>query len=115
MERLDFNQTLIDGFRAYHEAAAPTEDTELEPLDRRDREEVIVGSLLKRNDDIEIGPLNIKVRIICPAGGRQVAYLWFPEWFGEEPFQLTLIEQDITDRAPADPEEDPMPCWPEAE
>ncbi len=108
------DQARVDYWRELHHNASPSEDTELDPLDRRDRADVIVPSFLKRSDDVEIGPLgNIHCRIVGPGSGRTMAKLYFPEWFGDEPFDLQLLPQDVTDRAPADDEEDPMPCWPE--
>jgi hypothetical protein len=119
MDRLtsqEIDPARIAYWRAYHHDNSAAEDTELDPLDRRDRADVIVPSYLKRDDDIEIGVIGgVKTRIVGPGPGRYMALIYYPEWFGDEAIPLQLNPGDVTDRAPANTEEDPMPCWPEPE
>lgn len=118
MDRLtseEIDQSRIEYWRALNHNSSAEQDTELDPLDRRDRADVIVPSFLKRDDDIEIAPLQIKTRIIGPGSGRLMALIYYPPWFGDEAIAIQLQPGDISDRAPVDEEEDPLPVWPEPE
>jgi hypothetical protein len=107
------DQSRVDYWRDYHHNASASEDTELDPLDRRDRTDVIVPSYLKRSDDVQIAPLgDIHARIVGPGSGRTMAMIYYPQWFGDQPIDVQLLPTDITDRAPADAQEAAMPCWP---
>lgn len=99
--------------RAYHEGEANSGADDMFPeKDRRNRTDVLGPlSRLKRDDDVYIS--NQVVRVIGPARDER----WFyalsetPWGFYDVPFD----GQHITDRAPADPNEEPMPIFVEPE
>lgn len=132
MERYtDIDQSRVEYWRAEMVTASPAEDGDLDPLDRRMRADVCLyehvegeydpgageGTLkvtwlptaLKRDDDLILFDV-CPVRVIGPARGRTEFMAYCPAWFGDQPvpFQLAYI----TDRAPADPNETPMPIVP---
>lgn len=116
MERIDeqVDQERIEYWRQYNVDAAATEDQVLDPLDRRDREDVIAGTYLKRDDDILLAG-SIPVRIVGPGSGRLVLIAMNEDWFGDEALGFEITPGDVTDRAPVDPEETPMPIAPQPE
>lgn len=68
------------------------------------------GSALKVDDDVmwlDMFPM----RVLW--GHDDAAYFngFSPEWFGET--NVVVAGEYVTDRAPADPEETPMPIWPQ--
>jgi hypothetical protein len=92
-----------------HAAAENGEDDEFDPKDRRNREHVL-GPLcrVKRGDDVLHNESEI-VRIVGPARGEG----WFLA-LSETPWGNYLVPYDgsyLTDRAPADPEEEPQPIY----
>jgi hypothetical protein len=95
------------------DGALAGEDNDLDPGARRDREEVVAGSNLKRGDDIMIIDV-FPLRVIGPARGATSITGFYPDWFGNEPMYLALEPPVyVTDRAPLDPNETPMPVFPE--
>lgn len=98
-----------------HDAAAlHHEDDDLQPHERRDREPVIEGTALKRGDDILIYD-SIFLRVVGPGRGWNVLIGYYPDWFGDNALQFEISPDYITDRAPLDPDEPPMPVWPPPE
>lgn len=79
-----------------------------DPLDKTDRADIVPGTVLKLWDDVLLYG-SLKVRIICAAGGRDnfTSYRFDPASGGH------VIEgwpkDAVTDRAPVDPNEVPMP------
>lgn len=115
MDRLDadVDQERIEYWRQYNLEASVTQDQTIPPEDRRDRAEVQVGSNIKRDDDVLILDC-IPLRVVGPGEGRKIVLGYYPPWFGDEAIGFELNPGDLTDRAPADPEEPPLPIWPEA-
>lgn len=118
MDRIpDIDQERVDYWRAWNHDQAAVEgvDADLPPEERRDREEVIAGSFLKRDDDITIQG-SIIVRVVGPARGATCVLTYYPPWFGDDAMAIDIPNKtDITDRAPFDPEEEPMPVFPPEE
>jgi len=88
-----------------------------DPLDKSDREEIAPGSVLKLYDDVEIYGY-LYGRVIAPAAGRtQFFVYWFDPVSGGHNTAIygTDPPDQITDRAPADPTETPMPIVPPPE
>lgn len=94
--------------RAANHAAATTEDTDLDPADRRDRAEVLgAGCRVQRDDDVLYS--EFPLRVIGPARGQGWFFALLEVPWG---FTTTPLEgQYITDRAPADPEDEPLPIF----
>lgn len=87
-------------------------------VDRKDREHVAYyqkpdGSwhptLLKENDDVMIGGA-FPVRVIGAARNRSFFAAHYPPFFGNDVVPINV--EGVTDRAPADPNEPPMPVIP---
>lgn len=103
------DQERIDYWRQLNLDEAQTQDNDLPPEDRRTRADVYVGTVLKRDDDIMISDV-IPSRIIGPARGRTSVICYYPEWFGDQPQAFDIETATwITDRAPFDAQETPMP------
>lgn len=117
MERIpNIDQERVDYWRQYNVdgAAVRHEDDDLPPEERRDRADVLPGSVLKRDDDVIIAEV-IPMRVIGPARGGNVIFGYYPDWFGDDAIGFEITPTTIiTDRAPFDTEEDPMPIFPEA-
>jgi hypothetical protein len=86
-------------------------------VDRRDREHVAyyqapdgrwLPSRLKRGDDVIC--CGLPMRVICPGGDRSVFMGYYAPWFGDD--RLPVEVQWVTERAPLDPQEEPMPVIP---
>ncbi len=98
MERLTLSQTRVDELR--------TEQQTLEP----EYEQPAPGSALKLDDDVmwlEFAPMRI-------VWGHQDAGMFVgdcPDVCGE--YGSSVDGHYVTDRAPADPNETPMPVWPQ--
>ena len=116
MERLDaeIDQARVAYWREVNKTAAETEDTDLPLQDRRNRNDVLAGSNLKRDDDVLILD-QIPLRVVGPGRGRKVIIGYYPPLFGDEAQSFEIEPGDLTDRAPADPLEPPLPIWPEEE
>lgn len=112
MERIpDIDQERIDYWRQINHDLAPSEDTDLPADQQRDRAEVIPGSNLKRDDDILIWD-SIPLRIIGPGRGTDVVLAYYPPWFGDYAMTFELNpHESVTQRAPFDTEEEPMPIF----
>lgn len=86
-------------------------DTGTDPALRRDRAEVSPGCRLKHGDDVMVS--GMQSRVICPSEVEG--------WFYDLSIEGMIFvvgqheAQYVTDRAPADPEEEPMPIFPEPE
>ncbi len=103
-----------------HDAAAVRgEDDDLDPLDRRDRSVVVYykdqnnadqPSALKRGDDVEW--CGIQIRVVGPARDRNFFLGYYDPWFGDMILPCSDV-QYVTDRAPQDTNETPMPVVPE--
>lgn len=117
MDRLDYDQyqTQIEAMR---EENASVDYSAIEDArDRGDREAVAyyesgtdwTPSVLKRDDDVMVqGEAR---RVVGPAIGRQYFLAWNTGESGLGVYPLV----DVTDRAPLDPEEEPMPVVPPPE
>lgn len=97
----------------------PTEDPSGLLVDRRDREHVAYYQtaegawkplLLKRGDHVICAGLPLVV--VGPGSHRTVFSGMYAPWLGDN-FVLPIEASYITDRAPADPTEDPMPIIPD--
>jgi hypothetical protein len=109
MQRLDV--ALQDACASMREAllanCAAGGDDDLPPEDRPDRAEVAPGCLLKTYDDITAD--GIPCRYILPGRGIGWAYV---VWLDQGRSNLGQIEAvNVTDRAPLDPLETPMPIF----
>jgi hypothetical protein len=96
----------------------PTEDASGILVDRKDREEIAYyedtdGSwkpyLVKQDDDVMIAD-SFSVRVLGPARDRRYFAAYKPEWFGRS--IIPIEASAITDRAPLDSGETPMPIRP---
>lgn len=89
-------------------------DDDLPPEDRPNRVDRSDLGALKDDDDVEVSS-GTHVRVVCPGRGRG----WFYCWWYEAMFRTWMVGQmeavNVTDRAPADPDEEPMPIFPEPE
>jgi hypothetical protein len=110
----DIDQARVEYWRDYNKTAAEIEDTDLPLQDRRDRPDCLHGSNVKRDDDVLILD-QIPLRVVGPGRGRKVIIGYYPPWFGDEAQSFEIEPGDLTDRAPADPLEPPLPIWPEEE
>lgn len=87
-----------------------------DPLDRTDRSDVCPGTALKELDDVEMyNEPTLRRRVCCAAGGRTQFYTVY-----YDTTNLCMVTEQwpvdcITDRAPADPNETPMPVIPPPE
>lgn len=100
MDRLTLSQTRVDELRTTLQAALP------------DYAEPAPGSVLKLDDDVmwlEFAPM----RIVWGSDTADYFYGYSPDIFGESYIQVDA--PNITDRAPADSGEAPMPIYPEPE
>lgn len=104
MQRMD---TVITQMAMLKRAELIAGDTNTDPTLRYDRAEVTPGCLLKPGDDVEVS--QVVARVVCPADTDG----WFYAYTIDGTlFVLTQFEaQYVTDRAPADPEETPMPIF----
>ena len=94
-------------------ACANGMDDDLPPEDRPDRAEVVVGSFLKIFDHVR---MHDDTECVVIAPGRGSGY--FSGWHVDSDGQNVLgmyAGIDVIDRAPADPNETPMPIFPEPE
>lgn len=80
-----------------------------DPADSPFREDVVVGTTLKVGDDIEAWGFQT-ARIIAPAEGKDFFMVYYVEDTGNETQQPIHIAC-VTNRAPLDPEEDPLPIF----
>lgn len=113
MDRLESMVSIVaDSKRAALLAAcANGADNDLAPEDRPDRADRSDLGALKDGDDVIAS--GTPVRVICPGRGRGWFYSMIIE---EQGFTIGQHEaQYVTDRAPADPNETPMPIFPEPE
>jgi len=106
----DIDQSRVDYWRALNHDAAST-DTDLPVEERRDRADVIPGSFIKRDDDLLLYDA-IPYRVIGPGRGAWCVIGYYPEWFGDMTVELEFVAETVTDRAPADTNEAPMPVFP---
>ena len=114
MERIpDIDQERVEYWRKISvDAALAGLDNDLPEEQRRSRPEVLPGSFVKRDDDILLFDC-IPLHVVGPGRGLDGVLAYYPPWFGDDCVQFAIGPNDITDRAPADGEEDPMPAWPE--
>jgi hypothetical protein len=115
-ERVEYHRQV-----EHEQASAPTnEDDDLaDPRDRRNREHVAyyedassgewLPMALKRDDDVVCNGL--PMRVVGPARDRSYFNGYYNEWFGDMLFPIAA--QYIEERAPADPNETPMPLFPQ--
>lgn len=113
MDRIpDIDESRVDYWRQYHvQDANNGGDDDLAPEERRNRADVITGTHLKRGDDITLVEA-IPLRVIGPGRGWNVILAYYPAWFGDQVQQFEIAPGDLTDRAPLDPNETPMPVFP---
>jgi hypothetical protein len=112
MDRLDadVDQERVEYWRQKNHDDAATLDQDLPEEDRRDRAECLVGSNLKPDDDALIVDC-IPFRVVGPGTGRNVVLGYYPPWFGDEAVGFEIFDGDLTDRAPKDPAEEPLPIF----
>jgi hypothetical protein len=113
-QTLDAEQeAIVSRQRAYHKDQADRGDDDYLPeADRRNREHVLGPNCsVKRDDDVLIG--TIVYRVIGPARQEGRLYLLAEAPYGWADFDFAGA--DITDRAPADPNEEPLPIFLEPE
>lgn len=84
-----------------------------DPADSPFREDVVVGTTLKVGDDIEAWGFQ-NARIIAPAEGKDFFMVYYVEDTGNET-QQPIHVACVTNRAPLDPEETPMPIFTDPE
>lgn len=110
MERVPFFETLIGNERARQKAInAAADDSQLDPLDSPKRTDVCPGTYLKENDDVACYSGSMVVRVLAAVQGRDNFAAW---WIDSElgtPQVGTVQVEYVTDRAPADPNEEAMP------
>lgn len=89
-----------------------SDESALDDLDKTTRADICPGTYLKLWDDVSIYNDFVKGRIVCAAGGRACFFLYrFDPSNGGH--ILEIYQPDaVTDRAPADPNEAPMPIVP---
>jgi hypothetical protein len=109
MDRQDFFSNVV----AYERAKlmivfANTEYPDYDPLDLPTRDDVCPGTYLKEGDDVACYSGALLCRVICAAPSRDSFYAW---WMDPEVGATVGVNQVqyVTDRAPADPEEEGMP------
>lgn len=107
MERLD---SVLSAAVATRRAQLIAADTNTDPTIRIDRAEIGPGCRIKVDDDVLVNG-EIK-RVVAPAD--------YPGWFTSLSLDQngfvwgTDDSAQVTDRAPADPEEEPLPIYPGA-
>lgn len=135
MERLDYiDQARVQFWRTHDiQGAAAGEDDDLRVgpieaqqqhvpanVDMRSRTDVAwynlddgtsAATLLKRDDDVVL--CGIPWRVVGPARDRRFVTLYNQQMCGD--MAMTFDVTGVTDRAPLDPEEPPMPIIPEPE
>lgn len=96
--------------RAYHHNEAESgADDQLDAKDRRNRPDVLgPSSRVKRDDDVLVGGYE-RVRVIGPAREESWFYALQETPWGN--YDVPYDGKNITDRAPADPEEEPQPIF----
>lgn len=111
MERIDGNEWLqarIDFYVAGLMSAYYPET--LDPLDDFHRTgPIVTGTTLKVGDDVEVYGF-IRGRVACAGEGRDNFMVFYVDEMGSEnwaPYHVGCV----TDRAPLDPEETPMPIF----
>lgn len=98
--------------------AGSDQDAENPPEGRRDREEIYAGSALKRGDDVQVyGVPEFIFRVVCAGNSESCLIIYYPPWFGDMLIPLEIGDADaaseaVTDRAPLDSNETPMPVFP---
>lgn len=98
MQRLSLNQTTVEALRADAQTGYPG------------RSEPLPGTALKLDDDVWWLDL-VGARVLWGYDTDEYFTAYCPDWFGDA---LVLLQGVyITDRAPADPEETPMPVYPQ--
>lgn len=97
MDRMNLDETDVESARATARDTLP------------DYEEPLPGSNLKVYDDIRWYDV-VDGRVLWGTDNPTFFYVCNPDVFGPQPVQLGA--DGITDRAPADPNETPMPIYP---
>lgn len=104
---MDRMGSLLTNIATQQRVALINDDTETDPDKRRDRAEASPGCRLKFDDDCLINGSIVKY--ICPSND--------PGWFYALGIDETIIAvgtyeaQYVTDRAPSDEEEEPLPIF----
>lgn len=99
MDRLDIDQERVEELRDQYRALYP------------DYEKPCPGSNLKLDDDVEWQGMH--VRIVWGHDHPRYFNAYGPGYFGD--VVVNLDGRLVTDRAPVDPEEPPLPIWPPPE
>lgn len=106
MDRMD---SLLSAIASAKRTELITADTETDPTLRRDRAEISPGCRIKPGDDVQVS--GIVGRVVCAAHTEG----WFYDIYIDE-MLITLGQHEavqVEDRAPADPEEEPLPIFEE--
>lgn len=106
MERMD---GLLSTIAAYHRDQLIASDTETDPALRHDRAEISPGCRVKHGDDVLVS--GTVARVVCPAHTDGWFYCIYIDGMLITLGQFEALQ--ITDRAPADPEEEPLPIFAE--
>jgi hypothetical protein len=90
----------------------PAQEAGFDPLDKTDRSDICPGTNLKLWDDVRVYDFQ-NARVICGATGDRTIFTTyrFDTSNGGHVVENWPVDS-ITDRAPADPEETPMPVIP---
>lgn len=101
----------IETTRADHRGRADAgEDNEFDPKHRRNREHVL-GPLCRVKEGDDVMHNGAVIRVICPA--RDEAWFYGLQEAPWGPQDVPYESKYITDRAPADPNEEPLPVFEE--
>lgn len=107
MDRLDLDEQGVQDARESALSAIAEMTGTWEPEDSPQREgDICPGTPLKLYDDVSCVDGN-SYRVICAAEGRDKFTAWGIGPFG--PMTISQSVYDVLDRAPADPQETPMP------
>ena len=87
----------------------PIAEANYDPLDRTDRPDIVAGTTLKLWDDVRLYDF-VNARIILQKNGERDAFFTYRFDTGNGGHTIESWPKDaVTDRAPADPNETPMP------
>lgn len=118
MERLELESTeeafIVAERAANKQSADEGTDDDLEPKDRRNRTSGVCGPncRIKEGDDIRMYEQVDVFRVIGAARGEEwLNVLAMTPWGN---YVMPIDGRDVEDRAPADPEEEPLPIWTDA-
>jgi hypothetical protein len=110
MDRVPYLEQMVSSERSKQIALYSAQNDEgrfadYDPLDTPMRADICPGTVLKVDDDVELYQGGLYARVLCPADGRG----WFVGWWIDRDLNVpnvgTLDMTQISNRAPADPNE----------